>query len=492
MATASIEGLGEFWLASDTVAQAVPGLLSANPSSGVQIETLGQLLHEDQPGVPLGGLGNGPPRRVYGVVANTRVTLEGAWLAGVTEHHGEVGYALRETVKAKIAYVGAHLAGEPLVFRGALASVDLLHEWVELNGFEQSFERDGNRTVAATIRYTPPDALEAQSGGLRVRVIPEWTSPAPRTAERSIRSDTLLHLQWEHEAPIATAFRGSTAVQSLVAIVSNASPRVHQLSMHHESRRADHRVGRPDVFDPVSAIYQPARARHDPPPPPDTKHHNFVLSFVDFGGVEALHRWITMYDQTSGICGALLAHRFVDHVYLENRYLNVSSAVEGMDRLWNSNEVSPEDEWSAQLLRILEAAPRPEDRKLLEEALRHSNEPRLKKRLVRIASEVHDASQELVGNINKWASAAAFVRHRYTHPGTDPNDKFDDDKATYFLAESLYWVGAIALLRHAGVSDEALLGIVRHHSLQFTSRQIQKVMSRWRGDRFRPPAGDTS
>lgn len=102
-----------------------------------------------------------------------------------------------------------------------------------------------------------------------------------------------------------------------------------------------------------------------------------------------LDSWLEKNEELEPICNLYFGTVYNSNVYLEHEFLNFIMALEAYHRRKSRNEEVPQEEHRKRIERILEASPA-EYKKWLEEKLKYSNEPSLRKRLKEIFDSLAD------------------------------------------------------------------------------------------------------
>jgi hypothetical protein len=134
-----------------------------------------------------------------------------------------------------------------------------------------------------------------------------------------------------------------------------------------------------------------------------------------------------------------MASRYAKEMFVSDRLLNCSAALEAFDR------DSTKREWS-----------------------------KLKTRLGRCADLAGNPFTNLVGDVSKWVEAIRLERDEVAHHF---GRRMRTSSTTiYYLWESLYWLYVICILRDSGAPEDVFEHLQRHGQYQRLIRRIQAVI----------------
>ncbi len=157
-------------------------------------------------------------------------------------------------------------------------------------------------------------------------------------------------------------------------------------------------------------------------------------------------------------------------------FYNVVSAAESFHRLRFPNEVTSQKEFDQFIQGLIEAVPE-EHREWLGMQLQYSNEPRLRRRLRSLARYASPVFTSVCGKRDRWVTVVVEVRNRMTHHDKDRQITFKDGDL-YFLAESVFLLVMLCLLRECGVNGGVLAGVGDSMSVQFLRLKLAEIIPR--------------
>lgn len=166
---------------------------------------------------------------------------------------------------------------------------------------------------------------------------------------------------------------------------------------------------------------------------------DFLFTFEDFGGMEGIRRWMDVAEKHRSSLGRVAATRYARGMFVSDRLLNCTAALEGLDRAVTG----------------------------------HSNS-KLKTRLTRCSSLAGQPFSELVGDITSWTEAVRLdrddVAHHFGRRTRSSSIK------TFYLWESLYFLYILCILRLCDSSADVFTHIREHGAYRQLTQQIRSVI----------------
>jgi hypothetical protein len=203
---------------------------------------------------------------------------------------------------------------------------------------------------------------------------------------------------------------------------------------------------------------------------------HILFQFSDIGGLPTIARWVKIARKYQTVVGALLSIRYAAGLYAENRFNNVISAAESFHRLRFSNEVRPKAEFR-KLCRELVAAVPKEHQGWLRDQIQYANEPRLRDRLREMVSYAGDGFAALGVEPELWVTVVTQSRNRLTHHDKKRAIKFESGDI-YFLAESIFMLVMLCLLRECEVDGRMLANVGETSNVQFLRGRLVEIIPR--------------
>jgi hypothetical protein len=167
-------------------------------------------------------------------------------------------------------------------------------------------------------------------------------------------------------------------------------------------------------------------------------------------------------------------------MYGENRLQTAVFAAETFDRLRFSNQVLPKAIARMRVREILTGTPEAH-RPWLRTQLQHSNEPRFKDRLLRLAEHAGATFDALVGNVSTWARAVTDTRNRSVVHRNSAREPEGLAWSLYLLSESVYFLVALCLLRECEAPEMTVQKVQEHRRFMWLAEQLEAEARRLHG-----------
>jgi hypothetical protein len=462
---------GIFWLAS-TPDKTAAGTLTFDPVEGGKLKLFGRLTSMQS----LFSSGNPELVRIHGGTSRGLVTLENCWSSG--SNIGSVG-GDQETFYVPFTLTGAVIpSGSPMEFDKMQVGFDRLAPWVQRGGVKHQIDtelpNDLSTATEIRIHYTIPQRESADCCSGQLSLESDW-SIKQEEAHASITQAPVLVIEYAESRDIQYILEDVKGLQDLVSLASNIAsiPSKITLWRHDLKQQVANRESQ------TVELYVSNLAEHASPEDRQRKHLP-LFSFDRIGGIRTAARWLDLSRRHRIVLGSLLSIRY-RQMYEENGYSNVLTAAESFHRMHFPNELVPKADARARrrkIVRIIRSSLGPQLSSWLNEQLLFSNEPRLRQRLVDLAEYAGEGFERTVGSVADWASVTSGIRNRLTHH--DENQPLDRQPGdVHFLAESVYILLALCLLRKCQVPDQEIHRIAEHSSIQFVHSRVGEIVPRY-------------
>ena len=174
-------------------------------------------------------------------------------------------------------------------------------------------------------------------------------------------------------------------------------------------------------------------------PPPRLYGPDFLFTFEDFGGMEDFRRWMNVAEEHRTSLGRVAATRYARNMFVSDRLLNCTAALEGLDRTVTG----------------------------------HSNS-KLKTRLTRCSSLARQPFSGLVGDIASWMEAIRLDRDDVAHHfGRRTRSS---SIQTFYLWESLYFLYILCILRLCDSPEDVFTHLQEHAAYRQLAQRIRSVI----------------
>ncbi len=406
--------------------------------------------------------------RILGIAGKKVLTLEDCQESGSTL---EMPGIYRQRYRPSLVLAGAHFdADEPLTFSAVTIRTRHLEHWVSHSGITLEMTEKNGDITKIQLTHTPLRSSNASSGLQDVELGFTWGVRGDHLVESVLTQACYLRVTPSELLSLDVFVRIAMSIQHLVTLGVDATAPITSIGFWHPD--VVHQVGERTLHDSIY-LYSQLQGSDSVPATTARLRHDMLFSFDDIGGVDGVGRWIRAAEKFEPVVGALLSHRYMPRMYMDNRLQNVVFAAETFHRLEFRNHVLPRSEFRHQVREIIANVP-DDYRGWLREQLQYSNEPRLRQRLIELAEYVGSPFAGLVGNVNQWATAVKNARNQSVHVSPKRRTKSVADRgpSLYLLSESVYFLVALCLLKKSGVSESTLSGVEQHQRYLWLARQL--------------------
>jgi hypothetical protein len=451
MTAHEFEVRGQWWLPGRDDRR-VPGILTFSPEEGAELTLFGSLRsifeegeHTEKDGTvrisitqaALERSGNYP--RLHGDGGGTAYTLQDC--LRVRSSSTIVPGQGSETIRVTRILKGALFEkDEALEGTGISFGLTNLVDWIGETGISEEWrEADSALEDAPRFRieaYEKPDRFATLANGGTVYLKHSVGITGDRMSDRSLTQG----FHWRVNQPEMVSMDDlqdlASDVQDLVSIATDRTASFESVRFWHPEVYREMRGGdrMPEAIDLFvvwnTKAERPVRRLHE---------HNLLFTFEDLGGIDGVRRWMNAAARHRGGLGRVMATRYAKEMFVSDRLLNCSAALEAFDR----------DSTKA----------------------KGSN---LKTRLERCATLAGDPFTNLVGDVSRWAETIRVERNDVAHHfGRRMRTSGSE---TYYLWQSLYWLYVMCIMRDSGAPEEVFNHMQQHGQYRWLIPRIQAVI----------------
>jgi len=380
--------------------------------------------------------------RVLGKAAGKPYTLADCFATRTSWHiSGDGG--------SQILNVGRILRGaifeadEALEASGISFSVTYLNHWLAETGITEkwNFSEDGKPLGEGIPEFrleafAKPDRKVTIADGRTVTLQHRVRLEGDRVDRRSISQSFGWRVDSsDSNVPIEDALDWASDLQDLISICSLKSAGFEFVQLWHPDVYYQSPEGRQipaaiDMFAQWNVRSERSSTAHRP---------DFLFTFQDFGGIEGIRRWMAVAAEHRSSLGRVTATRYAHGMFVSDRLVNCTAALEGLDRAVTAHSTS-----------------------------------KLKTRLTRCSSLAGQPFDELVGDIAAWAEAVRLDRDDVAHHfGRRTRSS---SIATFYLWESLYFLYVLCILQLCDSPEDVFTRIREHAAYHRLARQIRSVI----------------
>jgi hypothetical protein len=263
----------------------------------------------------------------------------------------------------------------------------------------------------------------------------------------------------------------ATALRDLVTIGVDSASQIEEITLWHPNVVRELSDGRTQET-PTKLWLQNRFANSDETP---RQPNQMLFTFDQFGGLEAVGNWLTVAERYRAVLNSLLSSRYGIPVFEENRFQNFVQAAETFHRIRFPNFLRPKSEYTSLKRNLVKQVPR-QWRNWLNDQLQYSNEPRFVNRLIDLSDLAGAPFATLVGDMERWVNSIKRLRNSLVHyQGERP--VISDGERIHFLAESVFYLVVLCLMRESFVLDSVIAGLVDNEGFQILKTQLVRQLS---------------
>ncbi|MEW6874445.1 HEPN domain-containing protein [Trueperella pyogenes] len=463
----AIEWAGLWWLPDDPDKQ-VPGVLRYDGQGSPSLSLIGafeeRIFSNPAPGMTVYHEGTRTWDVIHGVAEQREVTLLGCIPTSTKRALGaRVKSPDTQTVRAKIAIIGAHISGqEDAAFAAAEVSVEDLGFWAASSVFEGSFGiSDGKIDGTGTISVKPVEARTVTVDGteyclVHTHTLPFFDQRMGGTVGR-MHDTASIRLCPAESFTLGAALEAASLIRDLIALATHRAAGVIWLRLEVAGIESSRPNGQPLARRCADVLYSPvALGKHD------TKvvdPHRAFFTCDELPFEEVVPRWCEVHGRLRAATNMILGLRYAPALFIENNLLTAVGAAEVLHRgLGIDEKPFPMEEFAQMREAMLGQVPE-EHRARFKAAIR--NDPTLRDRLRALAARPDpEAIAQLVPDIDHWAKRTARARNDLAHEGRTANHSIDELSA---IVEATTAVVVLNVLHELRLPAERQRHIAREH-----------------------------
>ncbi len=368
------------------------------------------------------------------------------------------------------ALVGIHLGSEDdEVFDRVVVEVEHLGELVGRTGLSAEAVTIDERVTGLAVRYDTPSTLVARVGTAEIHLAAGWRSGVPSTGSMTLSETWAFEIVLDKPTTLSLILGGWVErIRDLVSFCADRPCAVTSV-----------RVGGPTTLVPSGAGHRLAEV-HLPwiPSPtgnPKPLHHDEPVLLVPTDDEEfrtLMQKWVDVCDELEVVLDLHYASDYAGFVYGETRFINAAQAIEAYHRRRFAR--SPDELDISRRTIAIEACPETA-RSWLEEKLRYSHEPSLRRRikdLVAFAGVTVSPFWKSAKERSNLVTRLVDTRNSLTH--WDPASRVNlDGRELRALSAFLSLLLTACILRELGFTEEETsAALSRNRRYQFEVSQF--------------------
>lgn len=283
------------------------------------------------------------------------------------------------------------------------------------------------------------EALTTNYEDAEIRIWNELDPTGDRATHSGVNHEWRLTVRTDKPSQLVKLTNIAIDVRALVTIGTGKTADIEKTVLQHPAlvRRTMAGTEIPGFRDDITYY---SRWSHRSADLTSVEKHATYFNLEDLGGPDVIGRWLATAAKYSTELRRVMATRYTDDMYLEDHIANICAALESFDVT---------------------------RRKVLK------NKAEFKER---IRASVEYAGEEyldlIVEPLEDWLTAVARARNHLAHHGSD--FRLNGSVGDHLMAEQLFWLFTMNLLREASAADSAFSSITKHRDLQWLIEQPEE------------------
>jgi hypothetical protein len=318
--------------------------------------------------------------------------------------------------------------------------IDLRHltGWVNQSGLSTDHPRhdDGgdDRFSIVTARTLP--TMKVQHGETSVRFSQSLREQGDHIHDLGIAQRWSLSLVADEPRPLATFMDTASDIQDLVSIAVGETANFDRVVLQHPSLLKLSLAGSPLGNWREDITYHAQWSNRTDPCDP-VKRHDMYFTLDDLGGMDGVGRWLAVAEKYRTELSRVMATRYSVTMFLEDRIMNVSAALDSLDKVRRETGKAKVDY------------------------------------VDRITACMDLAGESFTNLIEQdsreWAKAVKETRHDLAHHRE--RFRLSDSVGERLQAEQLFWLFAMCTLRLAEAPPALFDGVANHAQVRWLVEQ---------------------
>jgi hypothetical protein len=312
--------------------------------------------------------------------------------------------------------------------------IDMRHltGWVKHTGLEIEWPRmvgtDEDVFAVVTARTLPSFTVEHH--GVILRLAQELNGTGDHVHNLGIAEQWVLRLQTDEPKPLDVTLDVASNFQHLVSIAVGKTAQFEKVVLHHPALPALSLAGPMGTMRHDINYYVRWSNRSAPCEP--VKDHDMYFTFDDVGGIESVGRWLGVAADYRTELSRVMATRYREGMLLEDRIMNMTAALDSFDKHRRAN-----GKWVKYAERV-------------QHCVELAGQPFL---------------DLIVIDSDQWVQRVVTTRDDLAHH----REQFRTDGSVgdHLLAEQLFWLFVICMLRLTETQDATYERISRHSQIRW-------------------------
>ena len=318
--------------------------------------------------------------------------------------------------------------------------IDMRHltSWVDHSGLEVTWPQaegiDADVFAFVTAKTLPPFTTEQD--GVEIRLTQSLSGTGDHLHNLGVTQWWSLRLHKSEVEPLDTFLDIASDFQDLLSIAVGHTAQFEKVVMHHPELPALSFAGTP-LGNMRHDITYYARWSNRSAPREPVKEHDMYFTFDDLGGIDGVRRWLTVAADYRTELARVMATRYREGMVLEDRIMNVSAVLDSFDKHRRNDD---DAHYVERINHCIEFAGRP-------------------------------FLDLIAQDFAEWAKSVKETRHDLAHH----RERFraEGSVGDHILAEQLFWLFAICMLRLARAPQAVFTTISNHAQIRWLGEKAK-------------------
>jgi len=437
-----IEG---FWWLPERQDLELPGTLTFSPHEGFSLEVQGLISELPELDIILGCSHQGEDITLYKCF--------------MSFYEFNIFGFDRLTFSAHFGFIGAHFSrSSEIKFKKISVRYRYLDEWLGVSVFDSTHKHDEclievNDKLQESIEINLLEDIKIQ---FQIKLLTIY----PSQKEVCIKKEALFTLEFPEEKDFEDLYRYINIFQNLLSLL--ISETTYPIKIYGYSEKLAYIFGDKKYYKPIEIIYKL-------PPFMLKKEEKTIYPFemlcpylsIKENITTIFNNWLEKAEVLEPVHDLYFGVIYNGDLYLRFQFLSLVMALEVYHRRMIRNEDISREKHEKRIRRILDNIPNEQDRKWLQEKLKYSNEPSLRKRLRDIYKKLKGIEfiKSIIPNEKKFIDKVVNTRNYLVHYDLSLKDKALRGEKLYWLTQKLRVMVEMCLLKELGLSDETINNI---------------------------------
>lgn len=441
----------------------IPGTLTFNPQDGIKLELIGKLnesrsskdIHE--PDFILGLTTDGKQITLYKCFETNRsMSFPGMHTSKYT---------------ANFVIKGSHFrSNSELVFNSVIGRFKNLDEWVSEYGFKK-VETDF-KTIETQIEYKLPRQIKFEiTSELSGKINFVFSPPSSKYTNKIILEQKgELIIETKKAKPFEELLENVFHFQNFLTLGTFEASYPISLCLQNENLKEE--IGKHKIPIKINVLFTHSTIIRSTR---DKILWEFLFNYRDIAVnfSEIIKKWYKNFELIRPVTNLLFEGFYTPGKFDENRFLNISQAIETFHRRFRKNELLPNDQHKLKLKEIL-ASVTPKYKDWLQGRLHFSNEPTLHMRLEELIKELTNKTiRKIIKDTETFIKDVKNSRNYYTHYDKSLEKKAKKGGDLFILTEKLKVILVCAVLKENGFGEMQIEALLERNEWKFFNHILE-------------------